>query len=465
MNLDLFSCSLIVSAQASPEAAVDHPETIWQLAKCSLDQGVRVLRLQGISNIRYIKERWNGPVIGLIKRDFADSEIYITPTKQEVSELIEAGVEVIALDATPRKRPGDESLQELVQLIHSKGIRAMGDCDSPESIDYAIKCGCDFIGTTLAGYTPARKMTPGPDFDLLRYAVSKGFPVIAEGRYSERWEVEAALRIGASAVVIGGAINDPVKQTNRFLIPNRSQEKIGAVDIGGTWIRFAVFQNDSIVEIRKEPLPQDREIRMQWIRDQIAHSGVKRLGVGTGGTVDPRTGEVWEAKPIIPGHQGSFFNQQMLGIPTKALNDGLATAFGHACHPKFAGKNVATLALGTGVGAGFIRRGEILHGKRGEYPRLNDVLVGGGETVEQHLGGAALSPNPTQEQKAKAIEAVQVVVRLVQEMMYPDEIVIAGSVGLSDWLLPILQELNCTPSPYGSDAGLYGSYWLARSSF
>jgi putative N-acetylmannosamine-6-phosphate epimerase/predicted NBD/HSP70 family sugar kinase len=461
--MNLFECPLIVSAQASPGAAVDHPETLWQLAKCSLDQGVKVLRLQGLDNIAYIKERTPTPVIGLVKEDYNDSDVYITPTRKEVSALLELRCEIVALDATTRRRPGGEQLQDLVSLIHSNGVLAMGDCDSTESVNYAIECGCDFVGTTLSGYTDARCLTSGPDFELVRYAVSKGKPVIAEGRYSERWEVEAALNIGASAVVIGGAINDPVKQTNRFLVRTKLHEKVGAVDIGGTWIRFAVFENESISTLVKEPLPQDRDDRMEWIRAQIRKFGVDRLGVGTGGTVDPHTGEVWEAKPIIPGHQGSVFSSETFGIPTKALNDGLATAFGHACHPDFAGKDVATLALGTGVGAGFIRRGEIQCGQRGEYPRLNDVLVGNGETVEDWLGGAALSPNPTESQKEKAVEAVRVVVRLVREMIYPDAVVVAGSVGLSDWLLPVLKELDCTPSPYGHDAGLFGSYWLARS--
>lgn len=459
--MNLFESPLIVSAQASPGAAVDHPDTLWQLAKCSLDEGVRVLRLQGVENIAYIRAKTDAPIIGLIKQDYSDSEVYITPTSVEVRSLLGLGCEVIALDATPRSRPNGEHLRDLVSLIHSGGALAMGDCDSPESIDFAIECGCDFVGTTLSGYTGARTLTPGPDFDLVRYAVSRGKPVIAEGRYSERWEVEAALRIGASAVVIGGAINDPVKQTKRFLVADRSAERMGAVDIGGTWIRFAVFQNGSMVELVKEPLPLEREVRMEWIRSQIARFGVQRIGVGTGGTVDPLTGEVWEAKPIIPGHQGSVFSEATLGVPTRALNDGLATGFGHSCHPLFAGQSVATLALGTGVGAGFVRKGEILCGSRGEYPRLNDVLVGDGSTVEDWLGGAALSPNPSEEQKEKAIQAVRVVVRLVREMMYPDVVSIAGSVGLSDWLLPVLRELDCVPSPYGHDAGLFGSYWLA----
>ena len=456
--------SLIVSAQASTNAAVDDPETLWKLAKCSLDEGVRVLRLQGVDNIRTIKAHAGSDVrvIGLIKQDYDQSEIYITPTRREVSSLLDLGCDVIALDASARSRPDGSTVAELVEMIHQAGALAMADCDSSETIDHAVASGCDLIGTTLAGYTPARAITLGPDFELVRYAVSTGLPVIAEGRYAERWEVEAALRIGAQAVVIGGAINDPVKQTRKFIVRNpNNKERVGAVDIGGTWIRFAVFESGQLVAVEREPLPSEREHRTQWIHSQITQHRVQRLGVGTGGTVDPVTGEVWEAKPIIPEHQGSVFHSEVFGIPTVSLNDGLATAWGHACHPDFAGKNVATLALGTGVGAGFVLRGEIVRGPRGEYPRLNDVMTDSGRTVEDLLGGAGLSPEPTLEQRQDAIEAFRTVVRLTREMIYPDVIVVAGSVGLSDWLRPVVAELGCVPTPYGAEAGIWGSYWLA----
>ena len=452
---------LVASVQASDGAAVDDPLTLLKLAQCSIDQGVAVLRLQGVDNIRTIKGATGRPVIGLIKKAYKNSDVYITASEEEVQELLSLGCEVIALDATPRLRPS-KSLQQLVEMIHEGGALAMGDCDSPESVDLTISVGCDLIGTTLAGYTDARQMTDGPDFDLVRYAVSKGKHVIAEGRYSCRWQVEAALHIGAIAVVVGGAINDPVKQT-RAMTPSATQGRIGAVDIGGTWLRFGIFEGSKLVDIRKVERPDDRQERLEWVRTQIQNAGVTAVGVGTGGTVDPLTGAVWEAKPIIPGHQGSIFSESTLGVQTKALNDGLATAWGHACHPLFAGLNVATLALGTGVGAGMVRDGKLIHGKRGEYPRLNDVMTPLGRTIEDLLGGAGLSLNPTQEQQEDAIIAFETAVKLVREMYYPDHIVVCGGVGLSPWLVAHLDRLNCKPSPYGAEAGLYGSMWLAHA--
>jgi predicted NBD/HSP70 family sugar kinase len=184
------------------------------------------------------------------------------------------------------------------------------------------------------------------------------------------------------------------------------------------------------------------------------------VGVGTGGTVDPRTGVVWEAKPIIPEHEGSEFSRATLGVETVALNDGLATAWGHAWHPLYAGKRVATLALGTGVGCGLVDQGRILMGPRGEYPRLNDLPIDGA-SFEDLLGGAVLTPNPSDEDRARAVRALESAVQALRTLYYPDHVVVCGGVGLSPWLRPHAEALGCDLSPFGVEAGLHGAATLA----
>ncbi|MFZ4508485.1 MAG: putative N-acetylmannosamine-6-phosphate 2-epimerase [Fimbriimonas sp.] len=451
---------LVASVQAPEGSPLDSPDAIVRMAKASLLEGVGVLRLQGIENIRAVASATSVPIIGLIKRDYDDSEVYITPTETEVDALLQTPCQVVALDGTARQRPG-EDLAALIHRIHKGGRLAMADCDSLESALFAERAGADFVGTTLAGYTSSRPMSSGPDIDLLRAVVSQvRVPVIAEGRYGQRWQVEAAIAIGAHAVVVGGALNDPLKNT-RALQPRLRPSRVGAVDIGGTWLRFACFEGETMGSVERIATPADPEERLAWIREQIASHQLTRVGVSTGGTVDPHTGVVWEAKPIIPGHQGSEFSERTLGVPTFALNDGLATAWAHGWHRDFAGKRVATLALGTGVGAGFVFDGQLWMGRRGEYLRLNDLPTTSGASYEDLLGGAALSPNPTAAQREKAIEALRGAVETLLATLYPDVIVLAGSVGLSHWLLPIAADLGCVPSPFGHQAGLAGASLLA----
>lgn len=461
----LSSCPLIASAQASPGSPLQEPVILDRLAQASVGQGVAVLRLQGIETISTVKQWFQGPVVGLIKRDYTDSPVYITPTLREVDELMAAGCEVIALDATPDRRPGGATLRQLVERIHHAGRLAWADCDSMESLVYAAQGGCDIFSTTLVGYTKRGAATDGPDLALLAEMVKAApGPVIAEGRFQQPWQTAMALRIGAAGVVIGGSLNDPVKQTGWFLKGLPKTETVGAVDLGGTWLRFALVDGSmNLLEIRRTPQPQTRNERMEWIRQQVLDSGVARVGVSAGGTIDPKTGEVWEAKDFIPEYLGTVFRLE--GVEMTALNDGLAAAWGHFCRPGNSAKRVASLALGTGVGAGLVNNGGILCGPRGEYPRWNDLPLPSGRTVEEVLGGLSLTSTPSSSQREEAEEAARFVLRSMDQLWMPDKIVITGGVGLSDWMR---SSLEASPEPiraaveFGpAESGLLGGASLA----
>jgi putative N-acetylmannosamine-6-phosphate epimerase len=451
---------LIASVQAPEGSPLDSPHSLCRCALASLENGVSILRLQGVENIRYIHERTKAPTIGLIKRVYDGSAVYITPTIREVGQLLETPAEVIALDGTRRSRPGGERLEDLIRAIHAGGRVAMADCDTLDSMQYSVRSGADLVGTTLAGYTEQSPDRAGPALDLLRQAVAEcGRPVLAEGRYAERWQVEAALAIGARGVVVGGALNDPIKNT-LALLPRSRKGRVGAADLGGTWLRFAAEEAGQLYDRDQVPTPEDPEVRIEWIRSHARRARVASLGVGTGGTVNPSDGEVWEAKPLIPGHVGCRFEH--MGVPVLALNDGLATAWGHAQLPRYAGKRVATLALGTGVGCGMVAEGKLWTDLRGRYPRLNDLRTPSGASFEELLGGAALTPNPGEADRARALEALEAALDAVHALFLPDHVVIAGSVGLSDWIAPRLSSLGLEPSPFGTEAGLHGAAALAR---
>lgn len=433
---------LIASVQA-PEGPVDDARVLEALARASMQEGVGVVRL----GHTLMGQDLGIPAIGLIKKHYPDSEVYITPTSRELAELLKSPCKLIGLDGTGRPRPGGETFAELVQMAHSAGRLVMADCDTPESAALAIRQGADFIGSTLAGYTENRAMTDGPDFDALR-GMLRAAPgrVIAEGRYAEPWQAQAAMAMGAIAVTIGGALNDPHKQTERFLSAMRTAPgPIGAVDIGGTWIRFATYDGGHLGPIIREPLPQNK---LAWIKARLAESGVTRLGISTGGTVHKNG--VTEASDLIPDYVGTKL--EFPGVGVLALNDGLATAWGHACHPDFAGLRVATLAMGTGLGFGIVDRGRLLMGPSGEAPKLNHRAFSGGGTLEGALGGAFAGKG----QAEVFLSAAQEAVRFIQELYYPDVIVRCGGVGLAADIP------GTVPSPYGENAGLMGAALVAK---
>lgn len=458
----LKQCPVIASVQADAGTPLDNPQTLLACAQASIQQGVKVLRLQGVENIQAIRPAVDIPVIGLIKREFSDSEIYITPTENEVKELISTKCEIIAIDATERARPNGEELSDLLKLIKSAGRLAMADCDSFSSIQNAETLGFDMISTTLSGYTPDTfSSSKEPNLNLLRSARwATDAVLLAEGRFVEPWQVQAALQIGADGVVIGGAINDPIKQTRRFIsaVPNVTENVVG-IDLGGTWLRAGLFSPSlELLKFEQIAAPKTHKERLTFIESYAKKHGAIRIGVSAGGTIDYQTNAVIETKGFIPDYLGRQFRIENLNI--RVINDGLATAWGHACHPKFAGKRVATLAMGTGVGAGVADRGRIITDDSGNYPRINDAYLPTGKTIEETLGGINFEGEPSPEQMVEAIRAAQVAIDQINNQ-FPDVIVVCGGVGLSDWFQAALPQMSSRcpleVSPYGEHAGLTGA--------
>jgi len=464
----LKQCPIIASVQADAGSPLDNPQILLASARASLNEGVQVLRLQGVENIQVIRAATGVPVIGLIKCEYPDSEVYITPTKSDVVQLISAGCEIIALDATERTRPGGERLADLLELIKSAGRLAMADCDSYASIQNADALGFDIVSTTLSGYTPdSETNSREPNLSLLRSARSlTDLVLLAEGRFVEPWQVRAALQIGADGVVIGGAINDPIKQTRRFVdVSIKTETSVVGIDLGGTWLRAGLFSPRlELLDFDQIAAPETHSGRLEFIAEFAEKHNARRIGVSAGGTIDFRTNTVVETKGFIPDYLMKSFRFD--GFDVRAINDGLAAAWGHGCHPQFAGMRVATLALGTGVGAGVVHRNRILTDASGSYPRINDAYVSTGKTIEQTLGGFYLGHKLEQTLEFKSahnlfiVDAAQVAINLINDQ-FPDVIVICGGVGLSDWFQAAIPTLasRCplVTSLYGEHAGLTGA--------
>lgn len=209
---------LIVSCQALEHEPLFGSDTMAKMAAAAVMGGACAIRANGASDITAIKTAINLPVIGLVKRDYPDSDVYITPTRREVDELLEAKVDMIALDATSQKRPQGEQLKDLIAYIKEKGCLVMSDISTCEEGIQAENLGADCVSTTLSGYTPYSVQQLGPDFELIEQLSSTlSIPVIAEGRIGTPDEAKKAMDCGAYAVVIGSAITRPQLITKSFV--------------------------------------------------------------------------------------------------------------------------------------------------------------------------------------------------------------------------------------------------------
>lgn len=215
--LDVLKGNLIVSCQALADEPLHSAFIMGRMAIAAKEGGAVAIRAQGVSDINEIKKVAKLPIIGIIKKIYNDSEIYITPTIKEVDELLETECEMIALDATKRKRPNNEKIQDLVDAIHEKGKTAMADVSTLEEGIEAEKVGFDCISTTLSGYTSYSKQSNNVDFELLEKLIKTvKIPVICEGKINTPEELKKAFELGAYSAVVGGAITRPQQITKRF---------------------------------------------------------------------------------------------------------------------------------------------------------------------------------------------------------------------------------------------------------
>ena len=80
---------LIVSCQALPEEPLHSSFIMGRMALAAKIGGACGIRANTKEDIREIQSQVDLPVIGIVKRDYADSEVYITPTMKEIEELME----------------------------------------------------------------------------------------------------------------------------------------------------------------------------------------------------------------------------------------------------------------------------------------------------------------------------------------------------------------------------------------
>ena len=218
MVLEQIKGKLVVSCQALPHEPLHSSYIMSRMAVAAMQGGAAGIRAQSVSDINAIAEVCHLPIIGIVKRNYDDSEIYITPTMKEIEELLTTRAEIIAMDATCRKRPGGILTKELVDRVHEAGRIAMADCSTFEECLTAQEMGFDIVSTTMSGYTEYSSHLDGPDFELIRKCAAQlAVPVIAEGKIHYPEELKKVFECGAFSAVVGGAITRPQEITARFV--------------------------------------------------------------------------------------------------------------------------------------------------------------------------------------------------------------------------------------------------------
>ncbi len=150
-----------------------------------------------------------------------------------------------------------------------------------------------------------------------------------------------------------------------------------AVDVGGTYLRVALFSDGNLVEKVKELTPRSGgKLRIaERIAELVRLMGEpERVGVAVAGLIDVRRGEVLN----MPNNPIRSFPlkgplESMLSAPVLVINDCLAAAWGE--HLERGVDNLVYLTLSTGIGAGAVVNGNLLLGKDGNAHEVGHIVV------------------------------------------------------------------------------------------
>ena len=212
---------LIVSCQALPHEPLHSSFIMGRMALAAKEGGAAGIRANTKEDIAEIQAQVDLPIIGIVKRDYEDSKVYITPTMKEIEELMEVKPEIIALDATVDLKPGGKTLDGFYREIRAAYPEQllMADCSTVEEALHADELGFDFIGTTLVGYTEQSRglKIEADDFAIIRQIVAKArHRVIAEGNINTPEKARRVIELGAFSVVVGSIITRPQLITTSF---------------------------------------------------------------------------------------------------------------------------------------------------------------------------------------------------------------------------------------------------------
>ena len=204
---------LVVSCQSHEGEPLFGTGMMPHMARAALQGGACAIRCNG-ADIAGVRAAVDCPLIGIYKREVADSEIFITPA------VAASGAEIVAFDASNRPRPGGQSLEAFIQSIRARfpHLLLMADISTLEEGILASELGVDIVATTLSGYTPYTTGRTLPDIGLVsQLAAAIDTPIIAEGGIARPEEALQCLQAGAWAVTVGGAITRPHEITGRFV--------------------------------------------------------------------------------------------------------------------------------------------------------------------------------------------------------------------------------------------------------
>lgn len=218
--LNAIKGKLIVSCQARVGWPMYGSDIMAAFAMAAKVGGAAAIRATGPDNLKAIKQKVDLPIMGINKIFLDGYDVYITPTYESAKTILDVGIDIICMDATPRIRPNDEKVIDIITRIKKEypNVVTVGEISTLDEAKAILDYGFDFLSTTLAGFTKESSNIKKMDLELIK-EIKKitDIPVIAEGRIHTPDDAIKALEAGAFCVVVGTAITRPEILTQNFV--------------------------------------------------------------------------------------------------------------------------------------------------------------------------------------------------------------------------------------------------------
>jgi len=146
------------------------------------------------------------------------------------------------------------------------------------------------------------------------------------------------------------------------------------IDIGGSFIKV-LWEDGRREKIYVRDVSQNKEAFVEKLREIIREGNPTKVGIAVAGFTSLE-GVVYRS-PNIPALDGVDIKRILLeeGISGIVLNDVSAGAFGEWYYDHRDSKNLLFVAIGTGLGAGFVCEGEVFLGSCGSALELGHHIV------------------------------------------------------------------------------------------
>ncbi|WP_426745762.1 N-acetylmannosamine-6-phosphate 2-epimerase [Myxococcus faecalis] len=213
---------LVVACEALPGEPLHGSAFMTAMAVAAVRGGAQGLLANGPAEIAAIRAKVPLPLLGVLLREYPGSRVRVTPTLAEVAEVVDAGAQLVGIDATERWRPEGESLPDLVRKVRARypDVPLMAEVATVREAALAQELGFDCVSSGLYGFTreTAGRHLCDDDFEHLRAlrAAVVRCPLVAEGAISTPAQAARTLRLGSDLVVVGSAITRPQFITATF---------------------------------------------------------------------------------------------------------------------------------------------------------------------------------------------------------------------------------------------------------